>query len=145
MNVNSYEHKTQYYETDQMGIIHHSNYVRWFEEARTDMMEQMGIGYDVMEEQGVISPVLSVYCEYKSMTHFGETVVILPVIKEYNGIKLTVEYTVLDKETRTVRCVGETRHCFLTRDGRPVSLKKNYLPMDEMFRRYLPDNENHKK
>lgn len=44
-----YEHKTQYYETDQMGIIHHSNYIRWFEEARVHMMEQMGMGYDMME------------------------------------------------------------------------------------------------
>lgn len=41
-----YQHKVQYYETDQMGIVHHSNYIRWFEEARTDYMEKMGMGYD---------------------------------------------------------------------------------------------------
>lgn len=60
MKLHTYEHRTQYYETDQMGIIHHSNYIRWFEEARTDLMRQMGIGYDEMEGQGIISPVLSV-------------------------------------------------------------------------------------
>ena len=63
MKLHTYEHRTQYYETDQMGIIHHSNYIRWFEEARTDLMRQMGIGYDEMEGQGIISPVLSVTCE----------------------------------------------------------------------------------
>ena len=91
-----YEHKTQYYETDQMGIIHHSNYIRWFEEARVHMMEQMGMGYDMMEAEGIISPVVSIHCEYKSMTRFGETVRIITNLKEYNGIRMTIEYTVLD-------------------------------------------------
>ena len=48
-----YRHKVQYYETDTMKIVHHSNYVRWMEEARVDMLEQMGIGYDVMEKEGI--------------------------------------------------------------------------------------------
>ena len=43
-----YIHKVQYYETDKMGITHHSNYIRWMEEARVDFMEQIGWGYDKM-------------------------------------------------------------------------------------------------
>ena len=43
MIIELYNHKAQYYETDQMGIIHHSNYLRWFEEARADLMEQVGL------------------------------------------------------------------------------------------------------
>ena len=54
MEYRVYEHKTQYYETDQMGIIHHSNYIRWFEEARMDMMEQMGMGYAEMEKPSAV-------------------------------------------------------------------------------------------
>ena len=61
-----YEHKVQYYETDQMGIVHHSNYIRWFEEARVDVLDQIGIGYKKMEEAGVISPVLEVHAAYKT-------------------------------------------------------------------------------
>lgn len=141
MGFRVYEHKTQYYETDQMGIIHHSNYIRWFEEARCDMMEQLGMGYQRMEECGIISPVLSMYCEYKSMTRFGDTVEIQCILKEYNGIKMTVEYSITDKVTGELRCVGESRHCFLSREGRPVSLKKQYLEMDQIFRRCLPNRE----
>lgn len=137
MNINTYEHKTQYYETDQMGIIHHSNYIRWFEEARIDMMEQIGMGYEIMEMQGIISPVLEVHSEYKSMTHFGDTVLIYCNLKEYNGIRMTLEYTIVDKETGQLRCVGQTKHCFLTRDGKPVSLKRNYLEMDKTIREYV--------
>ena len=120
MKFEVYEHKTQYYETDQMGIIHHANYLHWFEEARIDIMEQMGMGYDMMEKQGIICPVLSIRCEYKSMSRFGETVQVLTSLKEYNGIKMALEYTVIDKETAQVRCVGESRHCFLNRDGSPI-------------------------
>lgn len=139
MKTEIYEHKTQYYETDQMGIIHHSNYIRWFEEARVELMEQAGMGYGAMEKQGIISPVLSVHCEYKSMCRFGETVQILTHLKKYDGIRMTLEYTILDKETGQVRCVGESRHCFLTRDGKPVSLKRNYIEMDKMFREYAQE------
>ena len=140
MKFEIYEHKTQYYETDQMGIIHHANYLHWFEEARTDLMAQMGMGYETMEEQGIICPVLSVHCEYKSMARFGETVQVLVNLKEYNGIRMTLEYTVLDKKSGQVRSVGESRHCFLTRDGKPVSLKRNYIEMDKAFREYSGEN-----
>lgn len=140
MKFDIYEHRTQYYETDQMGIIHHSNYIRWFEEARTDMMEQMGMGYDMMEKQGIICPVLAVRCEYKSMTRFGETVQIMASLREYNGIRMTIEYTVVDKETDQIRCVGESRHCFLTRDGKPVSLKRQYIEMDKAFREFTNED-----
>lgn len=140
MKYEIYEHKTQYYETDQMGIIHHANYLHWFEEARIDMMDQMGIGYAVMEKEGIICPVLAVQCEYKSMTRFGETVQVLTNLKEYNGIRMSIEYTVIDKESSQIRCVGESRHCFLTRDGKPVSLKRELIEMDKAFREYRGEN-----
>ena len=76
IKIRPYEHHAKYYETDQMGIIHHSNYIKWMEEARMDMMEQIGLSYKQMEEMEIISPVLSVSCEYHSMVHFDDTVVI---------------------------------------------------------------------
>ena len=127
----TYSHKVQYYETDQMGIVHHSNYIRWFEEARTDMMDNAGFGYSKMEEAGVMSPVLSVECEYKTMTRFGETAIIDIEIKKYNGIRMEVEYKVYDRETNEVRCVGKTTHCFLNKSGKIVSLKRDYFDIHE--------------
>ena len=56
----TYQHKVQYYETDRMGITHHSNYIRFMEEARTEWMESMGMGYDAFESLGLTSPKLSV-------------------------------------------------------------------------------------
>ena len=52
---NKYIHKVQNYETDQMGIVHHSNYIRWFEEARCDLLDYMGVGFADLEKQGIIT------------------------------------------------------------------------------------------
>lgn len=131
--IKPYEHLVQYYETDQMGVVHHSNYIRWFEEARTDMLTQIGCGYREMEEQGIISPVLSVQAEYKSMTHFYDRVDIEVKIKKYNGVKFSLLYRVIDHETGELRCQGESGHCFLNREGKPVTLKRSLPEVHELL------------
>lgn len=129
-----YEHKAQYYETDQMGIIHHSNYIRWFEEARTDLLDFVGFGYDQMEEAGIIIPVLAINCEYKSMVYYNQTVYIIPAIDSFNGIKLTISYRVIDKRSGELKATGESKHCFLNENHRPVSLKKVHKPIYDLFK-----------
>lgn len=126
MNIKPYYHTVQYYETDAMGIVHHSNYIRWFEEARSFFLEQIGYGYKGMEKYGMISPVLSVSADYRTMTKYYETVEIQLKIPKYNGIKLFVEYIVRDKETKEVRCTGTSSHCFLNSQGHPVFMKREF-------------------
>ncbi len=133
----SYEHQAQYYETDQMGIIHHSNYVRWMESARMWWMKQAGIDYAQMEKDGIISPVVEIACKYKSMVHFGDTVLIEPVIKKYNGFVLELSYVITDKESGEARFEGSSKHCFLDKDGKIVSLKKSYPDYDRAFRDHI--------
>ncbi len=57
--INISTKSTELHETDQMGIVHHSNYIRWFEEARCDLLDYMGVGFADLEKQGIISPILS--------------------------------------------------------------------------------------
>jgi len=133
MFIRPYEHNAKNYETDQMGIIHHSNYIRWMEEARIDLMDQVGLSYKQMEEMEIINPVLSISCEYHSMTHFADTVIIEPKITKYNGIKLEFEYRITDKQTGELRATGTSSHCFLNRAGRPISLKRTYPEIDTKF------------
>lgn len=140
-SVNSYKHKVQYYETDQMGIVHHSNYIRWFEEARTDFMEKMGMGYDQMEAAGILSPVLTVEASYLRMVYFGDTVTIHTSIKEYNGIKLTVGYEVISDKTSMVHCRGTSKHCFINKEGKPLSLKRECPEFHQMFMLGLEDHK----
>ena len=67
-----YVRKVQYYETDRMGIAHHSNYIRWMEEARTDTLEQIGLPYDKIERAGILIPVLGVACDYSISFRYSE-------------------------------------------------------------------------
>lgn len=132
-----YEHHAQYYETDQMGCVHHSNYIRWMEEARVDIMDQMGCGYKAMEASGIMSPVLEINCQYRSMVHFDDRVKIRVRLTEYNAIRMTLTYEIRDSSTDELMTTGESRHCFLSADGKPVSLKRTYPQWDAAFRRAM--------
>ena len=137
MEQQTYKHLAQYYETDQMKIVHHSNYIRWFEEARGWLLERAGFGYDKMEETGIIIPVLEVNCQYKSMVRYNDEVEIIPHLVKFNGIKMTVTYEVKDVNTGELRSVGQTVHCFLNREYKPVSLKRSYPEVYQVFQKLL--------
>ncbi len=115
MYKHDYKHTVQYYETDKMGVTHHSNYIRWMEEARGDFLEKNGIGYAGMEEKGIVSPVVSINCDYRRTTTYADTVDIELWIKEYDGVKLTVSYD-MKLDGKTV-FTAESSHCFLTKEG----------------------------
>lgn len=132
--VTSWEHVVQYYETDQMQIVHHSNYLRWFEESRTWMMTDMGFSYQTMEETGIMVPVLSANAEFKSMVRFGETVYITAKVAQFNGVRMTLSYEVRDLASDELRTTGETSHAFLHKDSyRPMSLKRTYPELYQLF------------
>lgn len=139
MNPIPYERPVYYYETDRMDCVHHSNYVRWFEEARIHLMHVSGFSYESLEESGIVSPVLRVEVDYKTMARFGETVVIDTAIEGYTGTRITFTYTVRDKATGATRCTGRTFHCFLGASGRPVSLRKALPDYDAAIRRFAPE------
>lgn len=119
-----YEHRAQYYETDQMGIVHHSNYIRWMEEARIAYMEFIGLPYKAVEDRGVLIPVLSADCEYKSPVRFDEVVKIYPEVSLFNGIRMQLSYRMVEKASGRLCTVGHTGHCFTTPEMKPLSLKK---------------------
>jgi acyl-CoA thioester hydrolase len=132
--INPLIRKANYYETDQMGIIHHSNYIRWFEEARVDFMEQVGFGYSESVLKGIDFALTGLSCEYKSMVRFGETVAVNASITELTNSRMHVSYEVRDAESGELRTTGETRHCFFDSERkRPVSLKKKLPELYELF------------
>lgn len=118
-----YLHKVQYYETDQMGIVHHSNYIRWMEEARVAFLEELGWGMDRLEGLGVSSPVLQVRCSYHKPVRFAQTVRILLTVKEYRGARVVIGYRMEEAATGALACSGESEHCFVNEKGRPLRLR----------------------
>ena len=123
MKIPAYYHKVQYYETDCMQVVHHSNYIRFFEEARLDFLEKIGVSCAEIEKMGYIVPVISVSAEYKSMARYGETLAICVKFEEFSGVRFSFTYQVYDSATKTLRATGRTGHCYL-KDGKPVHLKR---------------------
>ena len=133
--MTSYLHQVHYYETDRMGITHHSNYIRWMEEARVAFLEELGFGYDRLEKLGIQSPVTQVACEYKRPTTFPDRVAVSVKVEEYTGVRLTLAYEMKNAETGELAALGSSGHCFLDGFGRPVRLKKELPEFDCLLKR----------
>lgn len=132
-----YIRTAKYYETDQMGIIHHSNYIRWMEEARIDMLNKAGYPYRRFEEMGYMSPVLGVQCEYKKSVKFDDEVKIVVSLQSCNRLKFTLRYDIYNlSEGGELSTCGTTTHCFLNKEGKPVlmdrEMKDFYETMQKM-------------
>ena len=130
----SVKHKVNFYDTDAMAVVHHSNYIRWFEEVRTEYLESRGFPYAKMEELGVMIPVLSVDCRYKRPVRFGQTVLINTVIEEFDGLRMKVGYKITDEETGKLMAEGHSEHCFVEAESfRPIRLDKAHPEMAAIF------------
>lgn len=132
--MKNYTHKVNYYETDKMGVTHHSNYIRWMEEARIYFLEQAGYGYAKLEEDGIISPVIGIECDYKMSTTFNDIVEIKVEVEEFKGVKLIIKYTMINPKTKEIIATGRTKHCFLNKENKPIILKKVFPEFDEKLR-----------
>lgn len=139
MNIEPYRRKAYYYETDRMDIVHHSNYVRWLEEARVDLLNKIGCPFNEIEKLGLMCPVLSVETEYKFPVRFSDEFEIKCEMTEFNGCKYTLEYVVKNVTTGKIACVGKTSHCFTDTDLKPVRIKNKFPEIYKKFSSIVKD------
>jgi len=130
----SYIHKVNYYETDKMGVTHHSNYIRWMEEARIEFLDRIGYSYFKLEEDGIMSPVIGIECDYKATTTFNDEIEIDVKVKEFKGVRLVIEYVMTNAKTKELILKGVSKHCFVNKDGKPIILKKEFPEFDGVLR-----------
>ncbi|MCR5491602.1 MAG: acyl-CoA thioesterase [Bacilli bacterium] len=122
-----YTHYVQYYETDKMGITHHSNYIRWMEEARLYFFKEIGFDYLEFEKLGIVSPVIGLNnIKYKKPSTVGDIVSIEITIKAYSGFALTVHYQM--KKEGVLIFEGDSEHCFLSKEGKILILSDKNFP-----------------
>ena len=137
----SFERKINYYETDRMGIVHHSNYIRFLEEARCAWLEEYNMPFEKMEEEGITIPVLGVNIKYKTHVTVNDIIIINLYIKEFSGVRMTVGYNVIEKESKKVVLVGETKHCFTSKELKPLNMKKYASKYYEKFHQMLEEDK----
>lgn len=121
--IEAYRHEVKYYECDRMGVTHHSNYIRIMEEARIYWMDQLGYGYERMEAEGIVSPVVAISCNYKHTTTFKDVIEVEVKVAGMTGLKLGFSYTM--RVGGKIVCTASSTHCFLD-SGRPVVLADRF-------------------
>ena len=132
--MSTYIHKVNYYETDKMGITHHSNYIRFMEEARMNFLSEIGYPMTRLEAEGITSPVVSVNCEYKHPTTYSDEIEIEVTLTQYTGVKLSLSYVMKNINTGVVVAVASSTHCFIDANGRPIAIKKFFPEFDQVLR-----------
>lgn len=116
-----YRHYVQYYETDKMGVTHHSNYIRFMEEARVEFFKSIGFDYFEFEKCGIVSPVIGLNnIRYKKPSTAGDTLDIEVNIKSLTNVFFTIQYVM--KKGDVVVFTGESDHCLLSPEGKIVPL-----------------------
>ena len=132
--MNNYQHEVKYYECDRMGVTHHSNYIRFMEEARVDWLDQLGFGFDKIEAENVFSPVISVTCDYKRPTTFKDVIDIEVNIGKITEMKFEFVYTM--RVGGKVVCTAQSSHCFIE-NNRPVAISKRLPELFKALENYV--------
>ncbi|RYL94604.1 thioesterase family protein [Sporolactobacillus sp. Y61] len=135
MKVSRTKIVVRYNETDKMGIVHHSQYVNWFEVGRTDWIRKAGIPYKQIEENGLMIPVIGIELHYHSPATFDDAVIVETSLKAYDSIKLSYQYRILREDNGKLLADGTSSHCWTDSRMHPVSLRKKNPELDQFIRK----------
>lgn len=118
----SHNHRVKYHETDQMGVVHHANYLHWFENARTEYLREQGVSYRELEAKGVIFPVAEINCNYRQPAVYDDLVTIEVEIKELKRVKVEFNYKV--KRDEELLATASSIHPFVDEQFNPLAFKR---------------------
>ena len=114
----------RYAETDQMGIVHHSNYTVWFEAGRTDFLKKAGTSNTSIEGNGVLLPLYGMNCQYKSPARYEDEIMVVTRLKKVSRVRLCFSYQVLNAANHKLLATGETMHAWTDKPLKPVDAEK---------------------
>ncbi|MFI3303369.1 MAG: thioesterase family protein [Rikenellaceae bacterium] len=127
----SYEMRVWYVDTDQMGIVHHSNYIRYYEAARSDLMRDLGVSYAEMESRGVMMPILEVHSSYVASAKFDEMIRVEISLEQLPTARINFLYKIYNEEGVLLN-TGSTVLGFLNSDSRrPTRAPRWFVEMLE--------------
>lgn len=109
-----------YGDTDNMGVVYHANYLRWFEIGRSELFRSMGLTYREIEEKGLMLPVSEVTCKYLTPARYDDLLEIEATLDTGFRAGMQFNYKIKSKDEKTLHVTGYTRHAFVNRDGKVV-------------------------
>ena len=125
------EIRVRYAETDKMGIVHHSNYLIWFEAGRSDFCRARGFSYKEMEEKDdALLVVAESYCRYKSPAFYEDVLLIRTQVAEIRSRSIRFIYEIVRPSDSALIAEGETLHLVTDRE-------KKVRTLPDLYRRHL--------
>ncbi|MCL2511386.1 MAG: acyl-CoA thioesterase [Bacteroidales bacterium] len=119
MLIHETQLRVQYYETDQMGVVHHSNYIRYFEIGRTELMRHIGLSYKEIEDSGTVMPIVGIEVRYSFPARYDEIITIKSVIKEMPKVRMVFHYEIHNQQGKLL-ADGNATLAFVNKEtGRP--------------------------
>lgn len=134
-----YHRRVKYYETDRMGVVHHSNYLRLLEDARMDWLGDNIMNYCEMEKLGIIIPAASASGNFRAFLRYDDPFTVAMKLVDYTGVRMKFRYEVFNSDTGVLCYDGESTHFFSTdgyRTGKeysPISIKRKFPELHEKF------------
>ncbi len=120
--------RVRYAETDQMGVVYHSNHLIWFEVGRVELMREMGFSYRDMErEDGRFIAVAEVKCRYRAPVYYDEEILIRTRLKNVRESVVVFSYELVRADSRTLLAEGETTHIVTDSKMKVAALPEKYL------------------
>ena len=111
-----------YADTDAMGIVYHTNYIRWFEIGRTELLRDLGLVYAEWKEQGFNLPVTQVYCHYLLSARYDQVLLIETEVEYVKRASVKFKYRIWDEGHEKDLTEGYTVHACTNKDGRIIRL-----------------------
>lgn len=118
------EIRVRYSETDQMKVVYHANYIPWLEIARVELIREIGLDYKKMEEEGILIPVISLECSYKSPARYDDVVVVQTKIDDISRARMKFSYRIMRKEDGKELLAARSEHTFTDVKLKPINIKK---------------------
>jgi acyl-CoA thioester hydrolase len=126
--------RVRYAETDQMGVVYHSNYLIWFEIGRVELIRSMGLDYKQMEAEGCGIAVVDVHVRYRASARYDDELTVQTTLLAARGAVIRFGYKIFRIEDGLLLCEGETMHVVVGKDMKKQSLPAKYA---ERFHAHL--------
>ena len=124
------EHHVNFYDTDAMAVVHHSNYIRWFEIGRVEYLRAIGITLNELMEDGFVFPITEVRAKYVSPGKFDDMVQIETTATALTKAKMAFDYRILRKSDGELMVMGHSQNVFTRQDtGKITRLPDKYYTL----------------
>lgn len=125
--ISRVEHHVDFFDTDAMEVVHHSNYIRWFEIGRVEFLRMAGITLGQLMEDGYVFPITDISAKFLSPGRFDDILVIETTPTALTKAKMAFDYRILRKGEETVLVTGHTQNVFTNREtGKIARLPEKY-------------------